>query len=276
MASVLSKFSLKDKIAVITGCGQGIGKSIALNFAQAGAHIVAAEINPATAEATATEVRHLGRKSLAAVTDVSDKKQVAKMVDAAVKQFGHIDILVNNAGIHLPLMPALWMSEEDWNKTLAIDLTGVFMCSRAVGRVMVRQGAGSIISIASMSGHRAVPGIASYGVAKAGVLSFTQTLAAELARYHVRVNAISPGAIDTELGAGARGSAQERVERAGIPLGRIGYADDVAAAAIYLASDASDWVTGVAIQVHGGPYTRKGDLEMFISKFPNLAEHPTS
>jgi 3-oxoacyl-[acyl-carrier protein] reductase len=274
MASVLSKFSLKDKVAVITGCGQGIGKSIALNFAQAGAHIVAAEMNPTTAKATAAEVRRLGRQSLAVATDVTNSGQIAKMVDAAVSQFRHIDILVNNAGITLPLAPVLWMRDGEWDKTLAINLTGVFLCSRAVGRVMIKQKVGSIINIASMSGHRAVPGEAHYAAAKAGVLSLTQTLATELARYQVRVNAISPGAIETELGVASRGSAKERVERAGIPLGRIGFADDIAAAALYLASDASDWVTGIDIQVHGGPYTRKGDLDMFISKFPNLLEYP--
>jgi 3-oxoacyl-[acyl-carrier protein] reductase len=276
MTSVLSKFTLKDKVAIITGCGQGIGKSIALNFAGAGAHIVVAEINPSTAEATAAEVRRLGRESLAMVTDVTNSNQIGKMVDAALERFGRIDILVNNAGVNLSRTPVVWMSEEEWNKTLAIDLTGVFLCSKAAGRVMVKQGAGVIINIASMAGERAYPGMAAYAAAKAAVINFTQTLAAELARYHIRVNAICPGGIETALGTAAMGTTQERVERAGIPLGRIGYPDDIAAAAIYLASDASDWVTGIVIQVHGGPHTRKGDMEMFIAKFPNLAEQPTT
>ena len=266
----LSKFRLDDRVAVVTWGGRGIGKSIALHFAQVGAHIVVAELDPKTCEATAQEVRALGRKSLPAITDVTNSKQIAKLVEAAMKEFGRIDILVNNAGAFKPLTPVVQISDEDWDWVIRINLTSAFLCSRAVSRVMIDQKRGSIINMASAAGTRANPGLSSYSAAKAAIINFTQTLSIELARYHIRVNCIIPAAIETDLGAAIRGSAQERVERAGIPLGRVGYPEDVALAAIYLASDASDYVTGTGIEVRGGPLTRKGDLEMFIAKFPQL------
>ena len=272
--ALLSKFSLENKVAIITGGGRGIGKAIAVSFAQAGAHVTVAEIDSGSAETTAAEIRGLGRESLVTLTDVTDAKQVAKMVELTVAQFGRIDILVNNAGATHAMIPVVQMSEEVWDESLRIDLKSVFLCSKAVGKVMLKQNKGNIINIASAAGHRGVPGIAAYAAAKAGIINFTKSLAIELARYQIRVNAISPGATETELGSSVRGTPQERVERAGIPLGRIGYPEDIANAAVYLASDASDWVTGVDIEVWGGPYSRKGDLEMFLAKFPDLLAAP--
>ena len=268
----LSQFGLENNVAIITGAGRGIGKSIALNFAKVGAHIVVAEIDTSTAEAAAAEIRNLGRESLAVVTDVTDSKQVAKLVDATLAKFGRIDILVNNAGGGHVRTPVLSMNEEDWDKVIRINLKSVFLCSKIVGKAMVKQGGGRIINLSSAGGLRAVPGSSAYAAAKAAIINFTQTLSIELARYHVRVNAIAPGAIDTALGRVSRGSPQERLERSGIPLGRIGQPDDIAAAAIYLASPASDFVTGVVIEVKGGPYTRKGDIEMFEKMFPSLID----
>ncbi len=267
---VLSKFKLEDKVAIVTGAGAGIGKAIALHFAHVGAHIVVAELDPKTGEATSKEVRALGRKSLAMAVDVTKPDQVNKLVDAVMKEFKRIDILVNNAGGNNPMAPAIKIGFEDWEKYIRLNLTSAFVCTKAVAPVMIKQKKGNIVSLASAAGTRANPGLSPYAAAKAGVINFTETLSIELAPYHIRVNCIVPGAIETALGAGVRGSAQERVARAGIPLGRVGQPEDVALAALFLASDASDYVTGTHIDVKGGPYTRKGDTEMFVAKFPNL------
>jgi len=270
MGNTLSKFSLEDRVAIVTGAGRGIGKGIAISFAEVGAHIVVSEIDPDTGRTTADKVRALGRKSLAVTTDVRDSKQVAKLVEATMKEFGHIDILVNNAGGAIPLTPVVALGEEDWDWIMAIALKSVFLCCQAAARVMIDQKKGNIINISSMAGLRSVPGLGPYGAAKAGVISLTRTLAAELARYNIRVNTIAPGAIETPMLAGIRGSIKGHAERIGVPLGRIGYPEDITAAAIYLASDASDYVSGETIEVKGGPYTRKGDMEQFVQKFPNL------
>ena len=266
----LTKFRLDDRVAIITGGGRGIGKTMAEYFAMVGAHIVIAEIDQKTCEEAVKDIRALGRKSLPVVVDVTNSKQIAKMVEATKKEFGRIDILVNNAGVFKPITPVTQITDEDWDWILRVNLTGTFLCSRAVSRVMIDQKKGNIINIASAAGTRANPGLAHYSASKAGIINFTQTLSTELARYHIRVNCIIPAAIESVLGAAMRGSAEERVKRAGIPLGRVGYPEDVALAAIYLASDASDYVTGTSIDVRGGPLTRKGDMEMFIEKFPEL------
>ncbi len=264
----LSQFGIEGKVAIVTGAGQGIGKAIAVSFANVGAHVVVAEINAAKGKATADEIRASGGKSLSVVTDVSDSRQIAKLVDATMSEFGRIDVLVNNAGILLPLSPAVDIKEADWERVLNNDLKSVFLCSTAVARVMIRQNSGNIINIASMGGIMAKPGSAAYSVAKAGVINFTLTLAAELSIHHIRVNAIAPGLIDSEMGT-VRGSAKERVERVGLPLWRIGTPEDIAAAAIYLASDVSGYVNGHTLEVMGAPIVRKGDMDLFMAKFPN-------
>ncbi len=271
MDPISSKFRLDDRVAIVTGAGGDIGKGIALCLAQAGAHVVVAELNPSSGEATAQEIRALGRRSLPVVVDVTNSEQVGNLVEATVKEFGRIDILVNNVGGNAPMMPAIRMTDVEWDKVIKRNLTSVFVCSRGVCRLMIEQKKGNVINIASAAGVRAFPGFAAYASAKAAVISFTRTLAAELARYNIRVNCILPGAVDSKATSSRTGlTALERAERAGILLGRLGYPEDIGLTALYLASDASDYLTGEAIEVKGGPPTRKGDLEAFIAKFPEL------
>ncbi len=271
MAQLLgSKFRLDEKVAIVTGSGGGVGKGIALHLAQVGAHVVVADLNQGTGETTAREIQALGRKSLSVVVDVTKSDQVSRLVDVTRKEFGRIDILVNNAGGTHVAIPIVQFSEEEWDFRISLNLKSVFLCSKAVSRVMIDQNKGNIINIASAAGTRAMPGMSAYGAAKAGVISFTRTLAAELARYHVRVNCILPGPIDTPASAARRGTGPERAARAGIPLGRIGQPDDIGLAAIYLACDASDFVSGEALEVKGGPFMRKDDMDRFIANFPKL------
>lgn len=268
--NVVSKFRLDEKVAIVTGGGRGIGRAIALHFAHMGADVVVAELDRISGRAVEQEIQALGRRSLFVMSDVTQSGQIAELVETATNEFGRIDILVNNVGAIPPLMPVVNISDDEWDRLIRLNLTSTFLCSKGIGRVMIARGKGNIVNIASASGTRPAPGMSAYAAAKAGVINFTETLSIELARYHIRVNCVVPGPIETESGAASRGSAKERVERAGIPLGRIGRPEDVALAAIYLASDASDYVTGTCIVVNGGPHTRKGDTELFIDRFPEL------
>ncbi|MFC1914434.1 SDR family NAD(P)-dependent oxidoreductase [Chloroflexota bacterium] len=254
---ILSKFSLEDRVAIVTGSGSGLGKGIALAFAQDGAHIVVAELDASKGKATAEEVRALGRKALPIATDVLDSEQVKVLVDKTVAEFGRIDILVNNVGgTPAKRAPVVFMPEDVWDGILNLNLKGTFLCSRAVSRVMMDQGSGNIINISSRAGLMPFPSQAPYGVAKAGIVNFTGSLALQLAPYHIRVNAIAPTMVATRNTGHHRylGDMDERVQKRGVPLGRVGRVEDIALAAIYLASDASDYVTGITIPVMGGPY----------------------
>ena len=249
-----SKFVLTDRVAIVTGSGRGIGKGIALAFASAGANLVVAEIDTTTAEATAAEIREFGRRAVAVSVDARDRGQVEKMAQRVLEEFGRIDILVNNAGGGDVGVPALEITEDDWDKVITLNLKTVFLCSKVVGRVMVQQKKGSIINIASLAGFIAFPLGAHYGAAKAAIINLTKTLAVELAPNQIRVNAISPGVIATPLTDEIyRQRPQQKEERlAAIPLGHLGRPEDIAQVAVFLASDASDYVTGETIVVGGG------------------------
>lgn len=250
---ILSKFALTDRVAIVTGAGRGIGKGIALGFAQAGAHVVACARTVEQIEATAEEIRALGRKSLAIPTDVRESEQVDNMVSKTVEEFGRIDILVNNAG-GLFVVAVLDMSERAWDAIIRENLKSVFLCSKAVAKVMVEQKKGSIVNLASMAGRTGSPGMAHYGAAKAGIINLTQSLSAEWAPYKIRVNAIAPGPVWTPGAPIVWPTPEVQAQVVSrVLLGRFGQPEDIAAAAIYLASDASDWVTGQTFEINGGP-----------------------
>ncbi len=246
---ILDRFALTDKVAIVTGAGKGIGKGIALAFAEAGADLVCVARTMSQIEATAVEVRNLGRKALAIPCDVRENEQVESMVNKAREEFGRIDILVNNAGGTFFRL-ALETSERAWESVLRENLTSVFLCSKAVASVMLQQKAGSIVNISTGASRSPSPGFASYAAAKAGVNSLTLTLAHELAP-HVRVNCIIPGTIWTEGGASPLEPAKDKI-LAAIPLNRMGTPDDIALTAIFLASSASEWVTGRMFSIDGG------------------------
>ena len=246
---ILDRFALTDKVAIVTGAGRGIGKGIALAFAEAGADLVCIARTVSQIEETAAEIRKLGRKALAIPCDVRDSQQVESMVNKTVEEFGHIDILVNNAGGgHFRTLMAA--SERSFESDLRTNLNSVFICTKAVAKVMLEQKAGSIINISSRESQIPSLGMGAYGAAKAGVNSFTRTLAWELAPY-VRVNAILPGAVWTESAALLLGPAKDQIVES-IPCNRMGTPEDIALAALYLASSASDWVTGRLFQIDGG------------------------
>ena len=249
-----SMFSLADKVAIVTGAGRGIGRGIALGLAQAGADIVIADLLATEAEKTAAEIRTLGRKSLAVLADVRSDEQIANMVKRTLDEFYRIDILVNNVGVFGRQTPSLKVTGEDWDSLLQANLKGAFLCCKAVAEAMIRQEKGSIINISSLGGILPPLGFTAYNAAKAGVINMTQSLAVEWGPQHIRVNCIAPGWIETPfnsplgfLQAPFVVSALKRV-----PLQRPGKPEDIAGAAIYLASDAADYVTGLTIIVDGG------------------------
>jgi len=243
---------LHDRVAIITGGAQGIGRAIGLLLAQNGAHIVIADINDNQAGKTAQEIALLGRKSLAVKVDVSNFSEAENLGKTVFDAFGQIDILVNNAGITRDGI-FLRMKEEEWDAVIAINLKSVFNCSKAVIRYMGKQRGGKIISIASVVGQIGNIGQANYAASKAGIIGFTKTLAREFASRGIMVNAVAPGFIETDM----TRTLPEKVREGfigNIPLGRMGAPEEIAEAVLFLATDASNYITGQVINVNGGLY----------------------
>jgi len=273
MSDFLSRFRLDDKVVLITGGGQGIGKRMALTFAEVGAHIVVVDLNKDTAEAVAKQVKAMGRKSLALQVDVTDSAQITKMVKAAVKEFKRIDVLVNNAGGPKMGGPVISISDDVWEWHVKLNLDSVFMCSREVGRVMVAQNSGNILNISSVAGNRAVAGMAPYGATKAAVIQLTQIMACEFNRNNIRVNCITPKTIlhpefPMRPDSGPKMSPMERSRKMGLLINRVGEAEDIAAAALFLVSDAASYITGITLDVAGGPTYPVEIQERFDAMFP--------
>lgn len=249
----MSLFSLTGKVAIVTGGSRGIGRSIALGFAEAGADVVIASRTAADVERTVDEVKSRGRRVLGVPTDVSRAADIAALVSAALETFGRIDVLVNNAGISPVVSRALKLSEEDWNRILAVNLTGAFLACQAVGRVMTEQRAGKIINIASIGATSGLPRFIAYCAAKGGLLQVTRVLAQEWAEYNVQVNAIAPGYVETDMTSGLQDNPRlldEIIFRT--PMRRLGKPDEVVGAALLLASESSSYITGHILYVDGG------------------------
>jgi 3-oxoacyl-[acyl-carrier protein] reductase len=241
---------LKDKVAIITGAGRGIGKEIAKTFAQAGAKVVLADVAVDFLAQTQAELQSLGAELLTVAVDVTKTEQVENLVNKTLDKFKRIDILINNAGITRDAL-LVRMKEEDWDAVLNINLKGAFLCSRAVAKVMMRQTSGSIVNIASIIGQIGNIGQANYAASKAGIIGLTKTSARELALRGIRVNAIAPGFIATEMTAKLPPEIKDKM-LAQIPLGRFGQPEDVAKLALFLSSQEAAYITGQVIRIDGG------------------------
>ena len=241
---------LKDKKAIVTGAGQGIGRSIALKLAQEGADVVIAEMNPDTGTQTAKEVQAMGRKALSVFLDVANQKQVQAMVDQVLKAWKRIDILVNNAGFDRP-GNLLKVREEDWDAVMGVHLKGTLNCIQAVAPHMIENGYGRIINLSSVWGKRGAVSEICYSTAKAGIIGLTKSVARELGRHQINVNAVLPGLILTPTIAKMAEKYQNMIIE-NTPLKRVGKPEEVANVAAFLASDEASFVTGAMIEVSGG------------------------
>jgi NAD(P)-dependent dehydrogenase (short-subunit alcohol dehydrogenase family) len=246
-------FDLSGNVAIVTGGARGLGKIIALALSDAGADVVIADVLTSLADDAVKEIEKNGNRALGIKLDVTSEKDVKEMVSKVTDHFGKIDILINNAGIQC-ISPAEDFALEDWNRVLNINLTGLFLCSQAVGKMMISRKKGKIINISSLFGTIGSPhGAAAYNSSKAGVINLTRSLAVEWGKHNINVNAIAPGIIETDL-------TRKRLENKEYfdlwidrtPLERIGKPDDLSGAVIYLSSKASDFVTGHTIMIDGG------------------------
>ena len=248
---------LRDKIAIITGRGRGIGRASARLFAQEGATVVVSDIDGASAEETTKQVLGAGGRAICHPTDVTSSSEVNALVDRAMSDFGRLDIMFNNAGGALPEVTDE-VSDEKYREVIGLNLDGVFFGTRAALRVMVPQGSGCILTTTSGAGLGAVSGLASYGMAKAGIINLAKSVAAEYGRHGIRANVVSPGPIASEGFLAYLNSVEgmkQKMEE-GVPVQRLGQPEDIAHAALFLASDEASYISGVVVPVDGGISSR--------------------
>lgn len=241
---------LSGKAALVTGAGQGIGRTIARTLAAAGAKVACVDVNADTLADTQKTIQDAGGTAEVFVCNVTDSARVNEVVNEAVGKLGGLDILVNNAGITRDTL-CMRMSDDQFDAVIAVNLRGTFLFTRAACRPMIKARRGRIINIASVSGLMGNPGQTNYSASKAGVIGLTRTVARELAQRNITVNAVAPGFIATDMAAALGEEVMERVKQE-TPLGRLGTAADVAAAVLFLASDASAFITGHVLTVDGG------------------------
>ena len=257
--AILDGFRLNDRVAIVTGAGRGIGAGCALAFAEMGADVVCAARTAEQIEEVAAKARAFGRRALAVPCDVNDRAQVEGVVEKAKKEFGRIDILVNNAG-GWPPSDALHTSEEMFEAAYRFNVTSAFLMTRLCVPHMLERGGGAVVNISSAAGRFAIPGFVAYGTAKAGLSFMTRILGREFAP-KVRVNAIAVGAVETSaLGPFLNDELRGKME-ALTPMRSIGTVEDIAIAALYLASPASRWVTGKVFEIDGGTETSNGPFD---------------
>jgi 3-oxoacyl-[acyl-carrier protein] reductase len=240
------------KVAIVTGGGQGIGRAITLDFAEAGIDVVVADINLETAETAAAEAAAAGSAPLAFELNVADARNVEALVEKVSEKYGRIDYLINNAGITRDAL-MMRMGDDAWQAVIDVNLTGTYLCSKAVIRVMMKQRDGRIVNISSVVGAMGNAGQTNYAASKAGVVGFTKSLAREVAARGITVNAVAPGFIQTAMTDALPDKAREELVNL-IPSGRLGTPEDVAAAVRFLISEDASYITGQVVHVNGGMY----------------------
>ncbi|WP_369017923.1 glucose 1-dehydrogenase [Thermatribacter velox] len=243
---------LKDKVAIVTGAGQGIGKAIALGLAKEGCSVIVNDVNEQTGQQTAQEIQDLGRKAIFVQGDVSKIETAYKLRDTALEEFGRIDILVNNAGIMISGLVVDYR-EEDWDRIFAVNAKSVFLMCKVIGKVMIDQRYGKIVNVASIGAKDGDRYQAAYAATKAAVMNFSRAFSKEVAQYGINVNSICPGFVDTEMGKVNLADPEKRkkfIERT--PKGRVSVPEDMVGLTVFLCTDESEFIVGQAINVDGG------------------------
>lgn len=262
-------FFLTDKVAIVTGASRGVGRAIALAFADSGADVVVASRTVSDLEDVASEIRSKGRRALVVKTDVSQKKDIENLVSQTVKLFGTVDILVNNAAQVVFSLPSK-LRDEGWDKVMDVNLRGCFMLSRETSKIMIEHKRGSIVNIGSVAGMMAAPYESAYAISKAGLIHLTKIMAGELAHYQIRVNSIEVGLVKTKMSELVwKNPENNKIWESNIPMHRVAEPEEIAAVAVFLASEAASYVTGASICVDGGAILAGFNPDIMAATMPN-------